>query len=142
MTNIAAILSSTSHRPYELPVTQWKYYQEWNQALFLHWKVPLAVLRKYVPEQLHIDDFNGDYYVSLVAFTMQKIRPRNLPAVKFLSNFHEINIRTYIDNGNKKGVYFLSMEAGKLLSTFVAKKLSGLPYEKSVIARTAKTYTS
>ena len=142
MTNISNILSDTSHRPFELPIGQWKYYQEWNNALFLHWTIPFDILRKYVPEQLHIDSYGGNYYISLVAFTMQKIRPKYLPAIKLISDFHEINLRTYIDNGNKKGVYFLNIEAEKYLSAFVAKHLSGLPYEKSIIKRNDKTYNS
>jgi uncharacterized protein YqjF (DUF2071 family) len=73
---------------------------------------------------------------------MQKIRPKYLPAIKFISDFHEVNLRTYIDNGNKKGVYFLNIEAEKHLSVFVARRLSGLPYEKSIINRSDKTYNS
>jgi uncharacterized protein YqjF (DUF2071 family) len=142
MTDVSTILSEVSHRPFELPIGQWKYYQEWNNALFLHWEISLDLLRKYVPEKLHIDSHEGKYYISLVAFTMQKIRPKNLPAVTFISDFHEINLRTYIDNDNKKGVYFLSIEAEKHLSAFIAKKLSGLPYEKSIIKRTNETYVS
>ncbi len=142
MTNISAILSDTSHRPFELPIGQWKYYQEWNNALFLHWTIPFDILRMYVPEQLNLDSYDGSYYISLVAFTMQRIRPKNLPALKFISDFHEINLRTYINNGNKKGVYFLNIQAEKHLSAFIAKNLSGLPYEKSTIKRTDKTYSS
>lgn len=142
MTDISNILSDTAHRPYDLPIGQWRYYQEWNDALFLHWMVPSEILRKCVPEQLNIDSYDGQCYVSLVAFTMQRIRPKFLPAVKFISDFHEINLRTYIDNGNKKGVYFLNIEAEKRVSAFVARYLSGLPYEKSVIKRTDKTYKS
>ena len=110
MTDISAILSDTYHRPFELPIGQWKYYQEWNKALFLHWTIPFNILRKYVPERLHIDSFKGNYYISLVAFTMQKIRPKHLPAIKFISDFHEINLRTYIDEGNKKGVFFKTLK--------------------------------
>ncbi len=142
MTAIKTLLADTSHRPYELPLGQWKYYQEWNDALFMHWKIPFEVLRKFVPEYIQIDSFAGNCYVSLVAFTMQKIRPKNLPAVKFISDFHEINLRTYVDNDNKKGVYFLNIEAEKHLSVFIAKKLSGLPYEKSIMKRTEKTFNS
>jgi uncharacterized protein YqjF (DUF2071 family) len=142
MNEIYNILSDTSHRPYELPVGQWRYYQEWNKALFLHWVVPFEILRKCVPERLHIDSFDGLCYVSLVAFTMQKIRPRLFPAIKFISDFHEINLRTYIENDDKKGVYFLNIEAEKHLSAFVARKLSGLPYEKAIIQRSDKRYNS
>lgn len=142
MTDISKILSDISHRPFELPIGKWKYYQEWNNALFLHWTIPFDALRQFVPKNLTIDSFDGSYYVSLVAFTMQKIRPKNLPAVRFISDFHEINLRTYIDKDNKKGVYFLNIEAEKYLSSFIARSLSGLPYEKSNINRSNKSYTS
>ncbi len=127
------ILSETKHRSFNYPKNKWRYYQEWNNALFLHWKVPFDALRNLVPQDLNLDTYDGEVYVSLVAFTMQKIRPRNLPAIKFISDFDEINVRTYIDNNNKKGVYFLNIEAEKQLSAFIAKTLSGLPYEKSNI---------
>jgi len=142
MKNIDDILSAISHRPFEIPNGQWSYYQEWNNALFFHWTIPFDILRKCVPEHLKIDTFDGECYVSLVAFTMEKIRPKLLPAIGFISNFDEINLRTYIDNDNKKGVYFLNIEAGKTLSTYIAKAISGLPYEKSNIKRTEKTYCS
>lgn len=142
MTDIDNILSDISHRPFELPNGKWQYYQEWNNALFLHWTIPYDILRKCVPDNFIIDTFDGHCYVSLVAFTMEKIRPRCLPSFAFISDFNEINLRTYIDNGNKKGVYFLNIEAGKTLSTFIAKALSGLPYEKSNIKRTDKKYSS
>ncbi len=142
MTNIDDILSDISHRPFEIPNGQWQYYQEWNKVLFFHWIIPFDILRKCVPENLNIDTFDGKCYVSLVAFTMEKIRPKFLPAVGLISNFNEINLRTYIDNDNKKGVYFLNIEAAKTLSTFIAKAISGLPYEKSNINRTEKTYCS
>lgn len=140
MEKIFHILADTEHRPYNLPEGSWKYYQEWNHALFLHWTVPMDMLRAVVPPELHIDTFNGEAYISLVPFTMQKIRPKYLPAVSFISDFTEINLRTYIDNDGKKGVYFLNIEAGKHLSAYVAKKLSYLPYEKSNIKRTLTSY--
>lgn len=142
MTKISNILASISHRPFELPSAEWKYYQEWNNVLFLHWKVPFEYLRKSVPQKLNIDIFNGSCYVSLLAFTMQKIRPRYLPSISFISDFEEINLRTYVNNGNKPGVYFLNIEGGKSLSVFVAKLLSGLPYEKADIKRSGKICSS
>jgi uncharacterized protein YqjF (DUF2071 family) len=142
MKEIDTILLDIEHRPFEFPKGKWIYYQEWNNALFLHWKIPFEILRELVPEKLNIDTFDGNAYVSLVAFTMEKIRPRHLPSVSFISDFAEINLRTYIDDDNKKGVYFLNIEAEKSLSVFIAKQLSGLPYEKSNLSRTATTFTS
>lgn len=142
MSLIDEILSATAHRPYDMPGSKWTYYQEWNNALFLHWKVPLEALRKLVPEQLIIDTFEDGAYISIVAFTMQQIRPRNLPAVKVISDFEEVNVRTYINNDGKKGVYFLNIEAAKKLSAYIAKALSGLPYEKSQMKRTGSQFQS
>lgn len=142
MKSITELLAQINHRPWELPRTKWKYYQEWNNALFIHWAVPADILQKHMPKDMPLDTFEGNAYVSLVAFTMEKIRPRQLPAVGFISDFHEINLRTYIDIDNKKGVYFISMEAGKSLSAYIARSISGLPYEKAQMFRDARNYTS
>lgn len=142
MSNINNLLSDIQHRPYPLPNGTYRYYQEWNKAIFLHWKVDYNQLRPLVPEVFMLDDFNGDYYISVVAFTMEKIRPKSLPSVSFLSNFHEVNVRTYVENNGKKGVYFLNIEAEKLLACFIAKQLSGLPYQKALILRNKNQFFS
>lgn len=129
------ILGAIDHRPWEMPAGQWTYYQEWNRSLFLHWKVPADVLRPLVPAQLELDVYNGETWVSLVAFTMEQIRPRKLPAFHFIFNFDEVNLRTYVRTGDRPGVYFLNIEAGKSLSVFIARSLSGLPYERASILR-------
>lgn len=139
---IKEILKETKHRPYTVPKGDWIYYQEWNRALFLHWIVPHELLRECVPTGMNIDTFEGNCYISLVAFTMEKIRPKYLPSISFISDFDEINIRTYIDNNGKQGVYFLNIEAGKSLSTFLSKALSGLPYEKANTYRAENMYHS
>ena len=139
---IDEILKEVAHRPFEIPKGNWVYYQEWNKALFLHWAVPYEILRKFVPSNLYLDTYDGECYISLVAFTMEKIRPKYLPSVGYISDFDEINVRTYIDNDNKKGVYFLNIEAGKTISAFIAKAISGLPYEKANIKRSERSYSS
>lgn len=142
MKKIDEILSFTQHRPFELPQTKWSYYQEWNNVLFLHWKVPVHLLRELVPKELEIDLFSGDAYISIVAFRMQNVRPRNLPALSFISDFGEINVRTYVVRDGRSGVFFLSIEAEKWCSTLIAKFLSGLPYAKSDIVISDCVYTS
>jgi uncharacterized protein len=139
---IEEILDNKTHRPFKMPEGNWIFYQEWNRALFLHWVVPFELLRNCVPPKLNIDTFEGNCYISLVAFTMEKIRPKFLPSIEYLSDFDEVNVRTYIDNDNKKGVYFLNIEAGKTISVIIAKAISGLPYEKAKINRTDKFYSS
>lgn len=142
LSKINNLLSNTQHRPYPLPSGTYKYYQEWNNAIFLHWKVDYNQLKPLVPETFNLDNFNGDYYISIVAFTMEKIRPKSLPSVGFLSNFHEVNVRTYVENDGKKGVYFINIEAEKLLACFIAKQLSGLPYQKASMKRNKNQFYS
>ncbi len=139
---IKDILNTTHHRPWNMPDGAWRYYQEWNNAIFLHWQVELSELDKFIPKELEIDLFEGKPWVSVVAFTMEKIRPRNLPSFPPISDFDEINIRTYVKFNNKRGVYFLSIEGGTLLSCKIAKKVSGLPYRFSRIERTKNQYES
>ncbi|MFC5625827.1 YqjF family protein [Algoriphagus winogradskyi] len=141
MTN-QEILSKTEHRPWEIPTGSWKFYQEWNNAIFLNYQVDLTELKKLVPKELVIDLFDGKPWISIVAFTMEKIRPKNLPSFPPISDFDEINIRTYVRSTNKTGVYFLSIEGGKKLSCKVAKGISELPYRFSEIKRTDKKYQS
>ena len=42
---------------------------------------------------------------------MEQIHPRLLPSIDSVSNFYELNIRTYVKSSGKPGVYFLSIEA-------------------------------
>ncbi|ADR21513.1 hypothetical protein MATR_08580 [Marivirga tractuosa] len=139
---IEEILNNTKHRPWDLPNERWKYYQEWNDTLFLHRKVDPNELRRFVPNDLEIDLYNGQSWVSLVAFKMEKVRPRFLPAFSPISNFHEINIRTYVKKNSKAGVYFLSIEGGNRVSCNIAKAFSGLPYRHSKMNRADSIYCS
>jgi uncharacterized protein len=132
---IPEILTQKSHRPFPVQRGSWRYYQEWNRALFLHWRVPVAELSAFVPSALEVDLFDSEAWVSLVAFTMENVRPRGVPAISAVSDFHEINIRTYVKCKGKAGVYFLSIEAGKRVSCFIARHLSALPYRYSEMSR-------
>lgn len=122
------------------PVRHWKYYQEWQGVVFLHWQVTCDRLKGFVPGGLEIDLFEGVPWVSLVAFEMNNIRRRYLPAFKPVSNFIEVNLRTYVKYGDQSGVYFLSLEGSKWLSCLVSRLLSGLPYRYSGIENGGEYY--
>jgi uncharacterized protein len=130
---IRNLLHNTGHRPWPIPNDNWKYYQEWHNALFLHWPVPVELIQPAIPSGLIIDEISGTTYISLVAFTMQNIRLRYVPAFPPVSNFHEINLRAYVTLDNKPGIYFFSIEASKQLSALVSRTLAGLPYEYASI---------
>lgn len=139
---ISQLLTKTGHRPWNVPGESWKFYQEWNDTIFLHWQVDYKELRKHVPPKIEIDLFEGNAWVSLVAFTMENIRPRYLPPFSPVSCFHEINIRTYTRFNGKRGVYFLSIEGSNWLSCKVAKGISELPYRYSGMKRNRNMFES
>ncbi|AUP79634.1 YqjF family protein [Flavivirga eckloniae] len=136
------ILQQTDHRPFQYPKREWKFYQEWNKAVFLHWKVNPEEIMPFLPNGMKPDTINGKTWVSLVAFTMNNIGIRNLPKVPYISDFFEINIRVYITYNDKPSVYFLNMESSKRSSCNILKVISKFPYQYSKMSRNDGVYTS
>ncbi len=103
--------------------------QSWRNLLFLHWPIEVGQLRPLIPEALSIDTFEGVAYVGLVPFSMRRVRPAGLPAVPWLSNFHETNVRTYVHlEGRDPGVWFFSLDAANPVAVQLARRLFFLPY--------------
>jgi len=138
----AEILNQIAHRPFRHPKTPWKFYQEWNKAIFLHWEVEPKLIQPLLPKNIKLDTINNKTWVSLVAFDMNNIGIKNLPKPPYISDFHEINIRVYIIYNGKPSVYFLSMEASKRSSCKVLKAVSKFPYRYSKMDRSESSYTS
>ncbi len=104
----------------------------WAHLLFLHWEVSPEALRPLVPPELELDLFDGRAYIGLVPFTMTGIRPTGLPAVRWLSNFHEVNVRTYVHHdGRAPGVWFFSLDAANGIAVRIARRFWHLPYHKA-----------
>lgn len=136
------ILKHTTHRTFKYPERPWGFYQEWNKAIFLHWKTEKKTLQELLPKGLEVDTINGDAWVSLVAFDMNNIKARYLPKPPYISDFQEINIRTYVVCNGKPSVYFLSMEANNNMACKVIKQLSKFPYRFSEMNRDNEKYHS
>jgi uncharacterized protein len=118
----------TSHRPFDLPETPWVMHQAWNDFLFLHWAVDPAVVRAVVPEPLTLDLRDGACWVGVIPFHMTDVRPRGTLNVPGVSNFPELNVRTYVIADGKPGVYFLSLDAHNRLAVETARLTYDLPY--------------
>ena len=114
-----------TRRPAERPVM----YQGWKHLLFLHWALPPEVVAPLLPPGLTLDTFEGRAWVGLVPFTVRGVRLRGLPAVGFLSDFHETNVRTYVHHeGGNPGVWFFSLEAANAIAVRLARAWFKLPY--------------
>lgn len=117
-----------AYRPYPAPQAPFVMHQAWHNLLFIHFRVPLELLRRVVPGTLPLDTFDGHAYVGVVPFMMRNVRPRFLPAVPRLSFFPELNVRTYVTLDGRPGVYFFSLDAGNPLAVEIARTTFGLPY--------------
>ncbi len=104
--------------------------QRWAHLLFLHWAWDPAAIQANLPPGLTVDLHEGRAWVGLVPFFMERVRPRGLPAVPGLSNFLELNVRTYVhDAQGRPGVWFYSLDANQWLAVKIARTLFHLPYE-------------
>lgn len=103
--------------------------QRWAKLLFLHWPVPAAELRALVPSGLEIDICDGQAWIGLVPFVVTGARPRFFPPIPGVSNFPEVNVRTYVHlNGRDPGVWFFSLDAASRVAVAAARRLYKLGY--------------
>lgn len=104
-------------------------FQRWEHLLFLHWEVDPEKLQERLPSGLQVDLFQGRAYLGVVPFLMRGIRPWWGPAVPWLSNFLELNLRTYvIDPQGRPGVFFFALHANRWLACAWARTWFSLPY--------------
>lgn len=121
-------LQITGHRPFPLPDKPWVMEQIWNDVLFAHWPVPAEIMEKHIPSQLTLDTFKGEAWIGIVPFWISRMRVRGLPALPMMKSMNELNVRTYVEYGGKKGVYFFSLDADNFLAVTGARMLYFLPY--------------
>lgn len=128
-----------SHRPTERPkpAGHGVMYQQWRDLLFLHWEYSAEAIQATLPEGLTVGTFEGRAYLGIVPFFMRNIRPRFLPAVPGVSNFLELNLRTYVrDRAGVPGVWFYSLDANQWLAVKIARHLFHLPYQHAKMKAT------
>jgi uncharacterized protein len=142
MSKADQILASTGNRQYPLPEKKWKYFQQWHDTIFLHWEVPVYFLQEHIPKEIELDTFNNMAWVSLVAFEVRNMKLRKMPSLPYISNFQEINLRTYVIKDGRPGIYMFSIETDKLIEVLLTRVFIGLPYKKSKIKRTRKRIVS
>jgi len=142
MGKIKEILANTDNRQFPLPQKKWKYFQEWHHTIFLHWEIPVYYIEEFIPNTIKLDTFNNMAWISLVAFDVENMRMRNLLPIPYISNFHEINVRTYVIKDGIPGIYMFSIETNKIIDVLFTRLFVGLPYQKSDIKWTQKRLIS
>ena len=105
------------------------FFQNWNHLLFLHWKFSAEVLQERLPPGLRVDLWNGSAYLGIIPFMMNGLRPSFACSVPGISDFMEINLRTYVrDEHNRPGVWFFSLDTQNTLGNWIAQKFFHLNY--------------
>ncbi len=125
-----------SHRPYPPPTSPHIMHMAWHDLLFMHWRVPVEALRPHIPTALPIDTFDGSAWIAVVPFAMRDVRPRFAPSLPKLSNFAELNVRTYVTLDGKPGVWFVSLDCENAIAVRAARMLFHLPYMDAVMTCT------
>ena len=121
-------LDQVEHRPYPMESERWVMGQRWHDLLFAHWRLDPAVLQSLLPPPLEIDTFDGSAWLAVVPFAMTDVRARGLPGFGRISNFLELNVRTYVRSGDIDGVYFFSLDASSMPAVSAARRWFHLPY--------------
>lgn len=109
-------------------------YQRWENLLFLHWKWDAAQVQAALPPGLWVDEFNGSAWMGVVPLFMRDVRPRFAPSVPAISNFLELNVRTYVyDALGRPGVYFFSLDCDQPIAVEMARTFFNLRYEHATM---------
>lgn len=107
------------------------FYARWDRAVFIHYAADPATLQRDVPFALDLRDRRA--YVSIVAFTLTRMRPRiggRLGEWLFrpIATHEFLNVRTYVRHHGEPGIYFLAEWLSNPLSVRLGPRTFGLPY--------------
>lgn len=103
-------------------------HMQWLNLTFLHWSFDPAEVQAILPDNLTVDTWEGQAWVGLVPFEMEVELPGGVPIPRE-GQFPETNVRTYVRGPDgTPGVWFSSLEAGRLSATTTARLTYGLPY--------------
>jgi uncharacterized protein YqjF (DUF2071 family) len=132
--NIAATrttLSETARRRMLAQPGEPMFYARWDRAVFIHYAADPALLQSKVPFALDLHE--GRAFVSLVAFTLSRMRPRiggRIGEWLFtpIATHEFLNVRTYVRHRGEPGIYFLAEWLSNPLSVRMGPRTFGLPY--------------
>jgi uncharacterized protein YqjF (DUF2071 family) len=124
----AKLSSGMSDRTWPLPRTPWILRMTWSELLFAHWSFEPDIVARHLPDGLFLDLRDGRAWAGVVPFLMSNVAPRCCPSMPCLSQFLELNVRTYVVIDGKPGVWFFSLDAANKIAVSIARKTFSLRY--------------
>src|ERR1700719_219905 len=128
----SSILSEAARRRMLAVPGEPMFYARWDRAVFLHYAADPITLQREVPFELDLRD--GRAFVSIVAFTLARMRPRiggrfGEWLFKPIATHEFLNVRTYVRHAGEPGIYFLAEWLSNPLSVHLGPRTFGLPYK-------------
>jgi len=94
--------------------------QHWTDIVFCHWRYDPAVVQELLPNGVEVDTFDGSAWVGLIPFHMDGLGVPGVAPLPYVGSFPEVNVRTYVRAGNRRGVWFMSLDIDRWLPALVA----------------------
>ena len=99
----------------------------WTNLILAQFPVPDELIAPHLPPGVEPDHWNGSAHVSLVPFQFLDTRVFGCRWPGF-TNFPELNLRTYVRHGDRRGVVFIREYIPSRLVAWVARKTYNEPY--------------
>jgi len=109
---------------------------DWKSLVFLHFEVDPDLLQPEIPFEL--DLFEGRCFATLVAFRMERMRPRiGGRATRWLTapiaNHHFLNLRVYVKHRAETGIFFVREWLDNRAAVALGPLVFGLPYRFATV---------
>jgi len=106
-------------------------FADWMRVLMMHFEVDARALQQDVPYELDLNE--GRAFVTLVAFTMENMRPRiggklGEWLVRPIATHDFLNVRTYVRHNGESGIHFLAEWLSNWLAVRLGPSTFSLPY--------------
>lgn len=95
--------------------------QRWTDVVFLHWAYEPEVVQRVLPAGVTVDTFDGQAWIGLVPFNMEGLGFPRLAPLPHVGAFPEVNVRTYVRIGDRRAVWFFSLDVDRTLPAVVAR---------------------
>ena len=85
-------------------------------------------MRAAVPDELEIEEFDGSAWLGMTFFRVRALRPRGGLPLPGISNFLQLNIRTYVRGPDGlSGVWFFTIDASSRLAALGVRRVYHVP---------------
>ena len=102
--------------------------QHWTDIVFCHWRYDPADVQALLPAGIEVDTFDGSAWVGLIPFHMDGLGVPGWAPMPYVGSFPEVNVRTYVRAGDRRGVWFMSLDIDRWLPALVARLGYRIPY--------------